>query len=158
MERHNGITEIVRFLDKRFTFTVNHQTPDIARSLTGYLEAVTIRTKLRHPGLIKLHRALRWLIRSSDLAVIECALRKPDPVTGRPRELMGEKMRILDAESGEDDFAFVGFVVVIRVAQKNDVRPVLHVATVFVRQNSERNGEAIREDARLLRAGRERGV
>ena len=63
-------------------------------------------------------------------------------------------MRILHAEAGEDDGAFVGFAVAVGVFEEGDVVAVLDVAAVFVRQHAERDGEAFGEDARLAASSR----
>src|SRR5215207_4650714 len=82
---HRGIPEVIGLLNPRFPFHGHVHAPDVARALRRNVEVAAIIAKARHAGLIE----LRFLAaRGLDLAVIESALREPDPITWCPRKLM----------------------------------------------------------------------
>src|SRR5207244_10433062 len=101
-------------------------------------------------SLVELHFAASG---GADLAVVEGSLRHPNPVAWGACELVGKQVRILHAETAQDDFALVRLAIAIGIAEQDDVRPVLDIDAVFVRENAERNGETVGEEARLMRTG-----
>ena len=127
VEGHHGVAEVVRLLDERLAFAIEDEAPDVARAVAGDVETAAVGAELRHARLVELHGVL-LVAGARDFAVVERALRHPDPAAGRAHELMREKMRILHAEAGQDDRAFVGFAVAVGVFEKGDVVAVLDVA------------------------------
>ena len=67
-------------------------------------------------------------------------------------------MRVLHAEARDHHLVRIRFPVAVRVLEKLQVIAVLHIHAVFVRQDAERDGDAVHEHARLLHAGGGRRV
>ena len=128
MEWHYAITEVVCFLDEGFTIAINHQSPNVTGTVRCDFKFGTIRTEFAHARLIKLDRLVSSIAGAFDIAVVECTLCHPNPTTGSARELMREKVRILDAESFQNHFAFVSDIVVVVIGEQYDVATVLGVA------------------------------
>ena len=85
VEGHRRIAVIIRLLNPHLAFAVDHQSPDIARSLAGDLEVAAVVAEASHAGLIEL---LLLAVGRAHLAVVERPLRHPNPVAGRARELV----------------------------------------------------------------------
>jgi hypothetical protein len=61
-----------------------------------------------------------------------------------------EQVRVLHAKAAEDHVALVGLAVAVCVRKKHNVRTMLDVDAVFVRQDAKRDREAFGENARLV--------
>ena len=65
---------------------------------------------------------------------------------------MGEKMRILNAETFEHRLKFLSFAVFVRIDVLADFRSILDECTFLVRQETQRDHQTIREQPRRMRA------
>ena len=148
MKRHRRIPVVIRLLNPGLSLRRHGQAPDIAGTLARDVEIAAVITELRHARLVKLHLGALGCLH---LAVVESTLREPDPTARRPGELMRKQVRILHAKTAEDYLAFVGLAIAIGVAEKNNVRPMLHIDPVLVGENAQWNGQAVGENARLAR-------
>ena len=163
---NHGITDVVRLLHERLAFTRRDEPPDVvgaggetfkARAVGGKTtEFALIERDLRRPG------DERATVGTAHARVIEKALREKYLAAGLTKKLMREKMRVLRAETREDDVVSVGAAISIGIVIKAHVGAILHESAVFVGQKSQWHHEAIgkhagrRGDGRL--AGRGRGV
>ena len=89
VKRHHRIAEVVRLLNPRLPVTIEHEAPDVARALRRDVEVAAVIAELRHARLVELLLLAR---RGLHLAVVERALRKPNPVARRARELVRKQM------------------------------------------------------------------
>ena len=115
VEGHDTVAEVVGFLDEGFAVAIHGESPDVAGAVRGDLELAAIRAEARHAGLVELDGLFLRVLRAFHLAVVESALRHPDPAAGGAGELVGEKVGVLHAEALEDDLALIGYIVVVRV-------------------------------------------
>ena len=88
------------------------------------------------------------------LALVEQALRHPDPVSGRTGKLVGEEVAVLNTKAGQDDFALVRPAIAVCIGEEYEVVPVEDVngATITPRQDAKGHRKAVRKDGWIAQA------
>ena len=154
VEGHDGVAVVVGLLDEGLAFAGHDEAPDVVRAGAGDFEFAAVGAHARHGAF----RPVNHFVGAGafDLAVVEEALRHPDPAAGGTRELVRKEMRVLHAEAGEDDLALVGLAIAIGVFEQEQVVTVQRVAGIAraPREDAERDGEAVGENGRIRESTR----
>ena len=155
VERHHRVAVVVGFLDEALPFTGQREAPDIAGTDAGRLEEAAVRTEAGHArarevGDVALARG--------DLTGIERALGEPEPTPRGAGELVREEVRVLHAETRQQDVTLVGLAVAVSVAKEHDIMAVLDDRAVLVRQDAFGDRQTVGKGARLADARLERLV
>ncbi|MFM9148263.1 MAG: HEAT repeat domain-containing protein [Verrucomicrobiota bacterium] len=98
MERDHRIAEVIGLLDEDLALARHGEPPDVAGTGAGRLEEAAVGTEARHARVGEVRDVA---LGRDHLAAVEGALREPEPSPGRARELVREKVAVLDAESGQ---------------------------------------------------------
>lgn len=85
--------------------------------------------------------------------MVECTLSQIDPASWSGRELVGEEVRVINAEPGENGVKAIRLAVAIFVPVIADVRAMLSIDAITPRQDAQRDGQSFCKDARLGRFG-----
>ena len=155
VERHHRVAVVVGFLDEALPFTGQREAPDVAGTDAGRLEEAAVRTEAGHArarevGDVALARG--------DLTGIERALGEPEPTPRGAGELVREEVRVLHAETRQQDVTLVGLAVAVGVAKEHDIMAVLDDRAVLVRQDAFGDRQTVGKGARLADARLERLV
>lgn len=92
VEGHDGVAVVVRFLDEGLAFAGDDEAPDVVRAGADDLELAAIGSAFG-PCWTSAESDDGIAAGFVDFAVVEKALRHPDPAAGCPRELMRKEVR-----------------------------------------------------------------
>src|SRR5439155_7768587 len=99
---------------------VEDQTPDVVQAPPDNFVPRAIRAEAGQLGLIELRDAARLVF---DLGIVERALGQINPVTQPARKLVRKQVRILDAETCQQNLALVGSDIVVSVFEQEKIAP-----------------------------------
>ena len=127
---------------------VESHTPRVRVSIAPKSDKLLCPRRVAEPGRVL---GTDRSVGSFDLGVVKDRLAEDEITIRRPDEVVERVVAVLCAEAGEHARLFVSPVVTISVLEKNQVRLIGDIDSVFSDNEGERNVEVFGKNSRLIR-------